>query len=382
MHLDCEKTVLENALAQVSRGISSRSPLPILGHILMEARGDELRLTATDLNVGVQTSIPVRVHEEGATTCSARLLGDIVGRLPAGPASLQTAREGSLTLKGGRAQFELATLPAEEYPRLPTPENVPTLVLPRKMLRAMVSRVGIAAAEVDESRPVMTGILTVLEGGEITLVATDGRRLARMSAAMEESETRQARVVIPARAMHEMVKIFGDGEGDVEVLVAESQVFFRVPGVQFHCRILEGSFPDFNRVIPKKFQRVCRLGRESLASALRRMIIVAQEKDSPNLVRLEFEPDKLVLSANTPDLGSAREEIPALLEGEALTIAFNGKFVLDCLMVLDAEEVQFDLQDESHSAVLRPLDEPTFDYVCMPVRLREMVSEPAGASQG
>lgn len=372
MHLDCEKTVLENALAQVSRGISSRSPLPILGHILMEARGDELRLTATDLNVGVQTSIPVRVHEEGATTCSARLLAEIVGKLPSGPASMQIAREGSLTLRSGRALFELATLPAEEYPRLPAPENVPALVLPRRLLRTMVHRVGIAAAEADESRPVMTGILAVLEPERVTLVATDGRRLARMSAAMEESDGRQARVVIPARAMQEMVKIFGDGEEEVEVLVSEAQVFFRVPGAQFHCRILEGSFPDYNRVIPRQFQRTCRLGRESLANSLRRVIIVAQEKDSPKLVRMEFTEDRLVLSANTPDVGSAREEISALLEGEPLTIAFNGKYVLDCLAVLDTEEVQFDLQDDSHSAVLRPLDDPDFDYVCMPVRLREL----------
>jgi len=236
----------------------------------------------------------------------------------------------------------------------------------------MVSRVGVAAAEADESRPAMTGILTALEDQRITLVATDGRRLARMSTMLEDSAERQARVIVTARAMHEMVKIFGDGEGQVEVLVAESQVFFRVPGAQFHCQILVAPFPDFNRVIPRQFQRTCRLGREALANSLRRMIIVAQEKDSPNLVRMEFEPERLVLSANTPDLGSAREEIPALLEGEPLTIAFNGKYVLDCLAVLDADEVQFDLQDESHSAVLRPLDDPDFDYVCMPVRLREL----------
>lgn len=375
MHLDCEKTVLENALGQVSRAISSRTPLPILGHILMEARGDELRLTATDLNVGVQTSIPVRVHEEGATTCSARLLADIVGRLPAGPTTLQTVREGSLKLNCGRARFEVATLPAEEYPSLPVPEGASSLRLPRKVLKAMVGRVGIAAAEVDESRPVMTGILTLMDSSRITLVATDGRRLARMSCELDQVSGGEARVVIPARAMHEMVKIFGEGEDEVEVLFAESQAFFRVPGIQFHCRILEGTFPDFNRVIPKGFQRSARMGREALASAIRRMIIVAQEKDSPHLVRMEFDPDRLVLSANTPDLGSAREEIPALLEGEPLVIAFNGKFVLDCLMVLDSEEVQLDLQDQSHSAVLRPLEDPSFDYVCMPVRLRELTPE-------
>jgi DNA polymerase-3 subunit beta len=380
MHLDCEKTVLENALSQVSRAISSRSPLPILGHILMEARGDELRVTATDLNVGVQTSIPVRVHAEGATTCSARLLADIVGRLPAGPTTLQTVREGSLKVTSGRARFEVATLPAEEYPTLPVPEHASSLRVPRRVLKMMVARVGIAAAEVDESRPVMTGILTILDASGITLVATDGRRLARMACELEQDGGGEARVVIPARAMHEMVKVFGDGEGEVEVLFADSQAFFRVPGIQFHCRILEGTFPDFNRVIPKSFQRTARLGREALANALRRMIIVAQEKDSPHLVRMEFEPDRLTLSANTPDLGSAREEIAALLDGGPLTIAFNGKFVLDCLSVMDAEEVQLDLQDESHSAVLRPLQDSSFDYVCMPVRLRELSAEPVGAA--
>lgn len=380
MHLDCEKTVLENALGQVSRAISARSPLPILSHVLFEARGDELRLTATDLNMGIQLSIPVRVQDEGSTTCSARLLAEIVGRLPAGPMSLETAREGALKVRSGRAQFEVATLPAEEYPSLPAAADVPTLRLPRNVLRTMVNRVGIAAADSDEARPVMTGILTVLEPERITLVATDGRRLARMSAALEEDEGRLARVVIPAKAMHELAKVFGEGEGDVEVRVAESQAFFRVPGVQFHCRLLEGTFPDFNRVIPKTFQRSCRLGRETMASALRRMVIVAKEKESPDLVRMEFEPDRLTLSANTPDLGSAREEIPALLEGEPLTIAFNGKFIVEALAVLDSDEVQMDLQDESHSAVLRPLDDAGFDYVCMPVRLREQAHEAAGVA--
>lgn len=382
MRLDCEKTVLESALGQVSRAISSRSPLPILTHVLFEARGDELRLTATDLNVGIQIAIPVRVHEEGATTCSARLIGEIVGRLPAGPITLETVREGSLKLQSGRAQFEVSTLPAEEFPSLPTPADASSLTLPQKVLRAMVSRVGTAAADSDEARPVMTGILTLLEAEQVTLVATDGRRLARMSTVLEEDEDRQARVVIPAKAMSELVRIFGDAEGEVEVRIAESQAFFRLPGVQFHCRLLEGTFPDFNRVIPKSFQRSCRIGREALMASLRRMVIVAQEKDSPHLVRMEFEPDRLTLSAYTPDLGSAREEIPALLEGEPLTIAFNGKYILDALTVLDRDEVQLDLQDESHSAVLRPLEDNSFDYVCMPVRLREPFPEPAGAAVG
>ena len=377
MHLDCEKTVLEGALAQVSRVISSHSPLPILSHILFEVHGEELRLSASDLNLGLQISIPVRVWEEGATTCSARLLADIVGRLPAGPLSLETAREGTLKLQSGRTRFEVSTLPAEEYPSLPAVAEAPTLHLPRKVLRSMVSRVGIAAADSDEARPVMTGILVILEAGQLTLVATDGRRLARMASALEE-EGGEARVVIPARAMKELARVLGDGEGEVEVRIAQSQAFFRVPGVQFHCRLLEGTFPDFNRVIPKTFQRTCRMGREALAGALRRMVIVAQEKDSPNLVRMEFEPDRLVLSANTPDLGSAREELPVVLDGEPLTIAFNGKFVGDALAVLDCDEVQLDLQDESRSAVLRPLEDPTFDYVCMPVRLREQSPEPAG----
>lgn len=377
MRLDCEKTALEGALGQVSRAISSRSPLPILTHVLLEARGDELRLSATDLNVGIQIAIPVRVEEEGATTCSAKLVSEIVSRLPAGPLNLETAREGALRLKSGRAQFEVPTLPAEEFPSLPSPANAPGLVLPQRVLRAMVNRVGTAAADSDEARPVMTGILTLLEASQLTLVATDGRRLARMSAALEEDEERHARVIIPAKAMSELVRIMGDKDGEIQVRLAESQAFFQVPGVQFHCRLLEGTFPDFNRVIPKQFQRTCRLGREALMGSLRRMVIVAQEKDSPGLVRMEFEPDSLRLSAYTPDLGSAREEIPALLEGEPLTIAFNGKYLLDALAGFDRDEVQLDLQDESHSAVMRPLDDPSFDYVCMPVRLREPFPEAA-----
>lgn len=376
MHLDCEQHTLESALSQVARAISSRTPLPILGHVLLEARGGELVLTATDLNVGVQVTMPVHVRVEGATTCSARLISEIVSRFPSGPVELKIHREGSLRISAGRAEFELSTLPAEEFPSLPEVREASTMTLPQGVLKRLVACVGIAAADTDEARPVMTGLLTVLEPGQVTLVATDGRRLARMSQPLAEDPQRIARVVVPARAMAEFVKLLTDAGGEVTVRVAESQIFFSLPGVSFHCRLIEGAFPDFQRVIPSSFQRRCRVAREPLSAALKRMIIVAREKDSPDLVKLEFSSDRLTLSAYTPDLGAAREELPALLEGEPLTIAFNGRYLQDALGVLEGEEIVLDLQDETRSAVLRPDAGEDFEYVCMPVRLREPLSGP------
>jgi DNA polymerase-3 subunit beta len=382
MRVTCEKSVLDNALTTVSRAISAKSPLPILSHVLLQAEPEGLTLVATDLNVGVRTQVAAPGAEAGALTCSASLLSEIVRRLPAGPVRLESVGEGSLKVSSGTAEFVVQTLPAEEFPNLPAGEDAPTLTLPQKTLKTMLSRVVVAAAEMDEARPVMMGVLCLLEPEALTMVATDGRRLARMTVALPKDPGRVGKMLVPARAMGELQRLLGDTDEPVQVQSGPGQAFFTVGTTTLNTRLLEGSYPDFRQVIPRSFLRTCRAGREQLAGALRRMLLVAQEKDSPHLVRMDFEPDRLILSAYTPDLGSGRDQVPVILEGEPLAIAFNGKLLLDVLGVLDTEEVQLDLQDECHSGVVRPLNDSDYDYVIMPVRLREPFPEAVLAGVG
>jgi DNA polymerase-3 subunit beta len=377
MKLTCEKKLFEDAVAAAGRAINPRSPLPILSHLLIEANPGVVKLTATDLDVGVSITVEAEVSEPGSVTCPARLMGEIVSKLPAGRVELETLAEGRMLLSCGSAKFELSTLPAEEFPSLPASEDGPSAHLPQDSLKSVIRQVAVAAASSqEESRAVMTGISISLEKGSLILVATDGRRLAcaRKSVQVPLIGEESLNVVVPARAMTELSRLVGT-EGDVSLAVGKSQAFFRFGNYALHCRLLEGRFPDYTKVVPTSFQRTCRIGREDFINGLRRMLVVAQEKRSPNLIRLRFSEDTLHLSANTPDLGSGDERLPIVFEGDDLTIGFNGKYLVDGLSVLESEEIQFDLQEDSKSAVIRPLGDTSYDYVVMPVKLRDVAED-------
>ena len=377
MKLACEKKLFEEAVAAAARAINPRSPLPILSHLLIEATPGQVKLTATDLDVGMSIKVDSDVSVPGAVTCPAKLMGEIVSKLPPGRVELETLSEGRMLLSCGTSKFELSTLPAEEFPSLPSMDETSSAQLPQDSLKGVIRQVAVAAASSqDESRAVMTGISIGLNAGTLTLVATDGRRLAcaRKSVQVPLIGEESLNVVVPARALIELSRL-SSSDGDVSLSVGKSQAFFRFGNYALHCRLLEGRFPDYTKVVPTEFSKTCRIGREDFINGLRRMLVVAQEKRSPNLIRLRFSDDILHLSANTPDLGSGDERLPIVYQGEELTIGVNGKYLVDGLTVLDCEEVQLDLQEETKSAVLRPLGDTSYDYVVMPVKLRDIAED-------
>lgn len=377
MHLTCEKKLFEDAVLACTRAINPRSPLPILSHLLIEAKGSVIKLTATDLDVGLSIQLEAEIEEEGSITCPARLMQDIVSKFPAGKVQLKTLQEGRMSLSCGSSRFELSTLPAEEFPSLPELDETSTAQLPQNSLKSAIRQVAMAAASSqDESRAVMTGIHVTLQDGTLTLVATDGRRLACVRKIVEVPLIGEEKisVVVPARALLELSRLV-DESGDVSVQVGQNQAFFKFDNYALHCRLLEGRFPDYTKVVPTQFERTCRIGRDDFTQGLKRMLVVAQEKRSPNLIRLKFSGDTLHLSANTPDLGSGDERLPIIYEGDDLVIGFNGKYLVDGLGVLDSEEIQFDLQEETKSAVIRPLGDTSYDYVVMPVKLRDVAED-------
>lgn len=377
MQLTCEKKKFEEAVNACARAINPRSPLPILSHLLLEARGSEVKLTATDLDVGLSIQLEAEISEPGSITCPARLMQDIVSKFPAGRVELNTLAEGRMLLSCGSSKFELSTLPAEEFPSLPELDETSSAQLPQSSLRSAIKQVSVAAASSqDESRAVMTGIHVTLEEGSLTLVATDGRRLAcsRKQVDVPLVGEEKLSVVVPARALIELSRLISS-DGDVSLKVGRSQAFFRFDTYSLHCRLLEGRFPDYTKVVPTSFNRTCRIGRDDFVQGLKRMLVVAQEKRSPNLIRLRFDEDTLQLSANTPDLGSGDERLPVVYEGDTLTIGFNGKYLVDGLAVLETEEIQFDLQEDTKSAVIRPLGDTSYDYVVMPVKLRDIAED-------
>ena len=375
MELECEKNHLVQALQVVSRAINTRSPLPILSHVLFQSRGEQLSCTATDLDFGVVISVPASGIDSGSVACPARLLGDIVAKLPGAPVRLKAQADGRLHLHCGRSKFEISTLPAEEFPGIPQPGDLPQVGAPQKLLKSAIRRVAFATASSEESRAVMTGVYTHIDGSLLTLVATDGRRMAYQELTIDNPDNLQVQAIVPGRAMQELSRLLGDSDEPVFFSLAQGQFYCSIGNVSMHSRLLEGVFPDYRRVLPQSFQRFGRVGRESMLGAIQRMLVVAQEKQSPNLIVMDLETDLMTLSANTPDVGVATEEVAVVYEGEPLKIAFNGKYVVDALSVLDCEEIELDLQDDTRSGVIRPYAQQDYKYVVMPVRLREVVEE-------
>jgi DNA polymerase-3 subunit beta len=377
MELECEKNLLVQALGVVSRAINPRSPLPILSHVLFSCQGDQLSCTATDLDFGVVISLNASALDPGSVACPARLLNDIVAKLPGAPVKLKANQDGRLHIHCGRSKFEISTLPAEEFPGIPQPGELPQVGAAQRSLKGAIRRVTFATASSEESRAVMTGVYTHIDGSQLTLVATDGRRMAYQELTIDNPDGLQVQAIVPGRAMLELSRLLGDTEEPVYFSLAQGQFYCSIGNAAMHSRLLEGVFPDYRRVLPQNFQRFARVGRESLLGAIQRMLVVAQEKQSPNLIVMDVDGEVMTLSANTPDVGVAQEEVAVVYEGEPLKIAFNGKYVVDALSVLDCEEVEFDLQDDTRSGVIRPFGQTDYKYVVMPVRLREVVEEAA-----
>lgn len=384
MRFSVEKPVFEEAIQTCARAVNAKSPLPVLSHILVEAHGNTVRLTATDLDFGIELEVAAEVLEEGSRALPARLLSDIVSRLPAAPVTVETD-EARIRIRCGRSKFEVASIDGSEFPSIPVAENAAEFAFPQREFRAMVKKVGTACATSDESRAVMTGILTQVEGGTLRMVATDGRRMGLAEFTTPDDALAAAlgggrealSVIVPGKAMQEVARISADSEEPLRLLLSSNMMHCTVRNVSMHCRLLEGSFPDYKRVLPTEFQRCLRMGRDALLAGLKRMLIVAQERQSPNLIVLDLADGTLDLSANTPDLGLGAEEIPVIYEGAPLRIAFNGLYMQQVLSVLECDEVQVQLQDDTRSAVLRPWGDEGFRYVLMPVRLREAVVEEA-----
>lgn len=375
MKLTIPRDTLAAAVDRVARLASKRSPLPILKCVLLQAEDGCLRLSATDLqlSVSIQTEANVEIGGEGSVAVPGALLGDLVKRLPDGQVSIETTNgDTRIQFRSGRSKLHLNSLPGEEFPSLPVPEGAGSVEIPQPEFCALVRRVSRVAAKQDEARPALTGILVQGHPDQIFACATDGRRLSWTSTPLPEQDGRQIEAVVPAVALGEIIHLLG-GEGPVLARMDKdsTRITFEAENILASSQLLAGAFPDFNRVIPKTFSAACTCSRNDLRQALQRMLLVANEKDSPSLVVLDFQPDSIRFSANTPDLGGGEDSISATLAGDPLRCAFNGAYLLDALAAIETPEVEWRLQDPTKSSVLRPPSDDRSAHVIMPVRLRE-----------
>ena len=356
-----------SALQAVAGIVERRHTLPILANVLIRKSGAQIELTTSDLEIQVRTT--AELGGDGgnfATTVGARKLIDILRSMPVDQTVSLSAAQNKLTLQGGKSRFTLQTLPAEDFPLVQEAASFgPVFSVPQKTLKDLLNQVSFAMA-VHDIRYYLNGILFVAEGKQLSLVATDGHRLAFANATLDVEVPRQE-VILPRKTVLEMQRLLSDAEGAIEMQFASNQAKFSFGGMEFVTKLVEGKFPDYNRVIPKNHKNAVTLGRAPLLASLQRTAILTSEKFKG--VRLNIEPGTLRVASNNAEQEEAVDELDIDYGGDAIEIGFNVTYLIDALANMDQEMVKMELADSNSSALITIPENSTFKYVVMPMRI-------------
>ena len=373
MKVTCLQENLAHGLAIVGRGVSTRGSLPILGNVLLRTDAGRLRLTATNLEVGINCWVPAKVDDEGAITVPAKLFIDFVNSLPAGNIELSlNVRTKTVHLKSGPYEANIKGMEAEEFPIIPQIPDKPTTRMEQAMLRRMIAEVAFVAAT-DDSRPVLTGVLTTFSGDMVTMAAADPYRLSVRHGKLLDRVDPPVEVIIPAKSLLEVVRVLqgtDDATVDIFVTPSKSQVIFHTDEADLMSRIIEGQFPNYRQVIPSTSTTKIIARREELLEATRLASYFA--RDAANMLRFQVDPSgdpSLVITANAAEIGDNTGRVDATVEGQATTIAFNSRFVADALSSLSAPEIALELGGPLAPGVVRIVGDDSYLHVVMPLRI-------------
>lgn len=368
MRIVCEKKHLHEAVQTVARAVSSRSTLPILNNILFETRDNEAVLSTSDLEIGIRRRLPLTVEEPGSTTIPARLFNEVINNLPEAPVVVESDDRELILVTCEKSEYHLHGLPADEFPIIPEISSTVSAVLPQNLLRDMI-RQTIFATSNDETRAILTGALLDLEETTLRLVATDTHRLALRQGELPISKSSaHSSVIIPARALHEVVRLLReDEETEVRIDIAENQVQFQIDETAIISRLIEGQFPNYERVIPSDHEKALTINTALFRDAVRRCAIVARE--DANKIVFRSSGNRLTLTADSQRVGRAQEEIPIELEGEPVEIAFNAQYLIDVLNVIDTEQIRFELGGALNPGTIKPVGKEDYVYVLMPMQI-------------
>ncbi|HVV56908.1 MAG TPA: DNA polymerase III subunit beta [Gaiellaceae bacterium] len=363
LRITAPRDELAARLALVARGVSTRTAVLVLGGIQLRAEGGRLHLAATDMEVSLRASLEAQVEGEGTAVVPGRLLLDIARSLPDGDVTVEhKPEEAVVVVSAGTANYRLHTYSAEDFPRLPEVDTAALHTIDREALIETVARVGRSASR-DESRPVLTGILVRFEPGKIVMAATDSYRLAvketEVSGALPELDA-----IIPARALQELARIAG-GADELQLGMLENHVVFGADGTWLTTRRIDGQFPSYRQLLPEQFEHEVLLPRDELLEVVRRVSLMAQ-RNSP--LRLRFAEGELTVSAQTQDVGEARESLPAPYNADTLEIGFNAEFLRDGLESVESDSIRFKLISPLRPAVLEG-ETDDYVYLIMPIRL-------------
>jgi DNA polymerase-3 subunit beta len=366
LKLTIKRDELVAKLSIVSRAVSTRTATQSLSGILLSADGDGVSLCATDLEVGLKTTLTADASSEGTVLLPGRLLAEVSRSLGDPEVEIELREsERDVEIRSGGSSFHLRVLASEDFPTFPEAETEP-LSLPAAALAETVELVARAASR-DDMRPVLTGVLVSASGSELTMVATDSYRLAVKRTELSEPIDGELEANIPAKALRELGRIVAsDGVETVSVSLQRNQAIFKAGAIVLNTRLIEGQFPNFRQLLPESYEHDVRLPRQELLEVTRRISQLAQ-RNAP--LRLSFAPGELTVAASTPDVGDAEEAMPAAFEGEPLEIGFNPEFLREGIESVEGDEVLLRLISPLRPGLLQPLADEDFRYLVMPIRL-------------
>ena len=367
MKATIERAVLLKSLGHVQSVVERRNTIPILSNVLMEARDDgSLRLMATDLDLQVDETIPANVSQAGATTVSAHTFFDIVRKLPEGSQVELTAAEGKMQVIAGRSRFNLSTLPRDDFPVIAEGDLPTRFELPAATLREIIEKTRFAISS-EETRYYLMGIFFHVVDEQLRAAATDGHRLARITVSRPDGADGMPDVIVPRKAVNELYRLLEELEGTVEISMSPTKIRFGLGSAILTSKLIDGTFPDYNRVIPTANDKLLKLDPKSFSAGVDRVSTIASEKT--RAVKMSVDRDKVTLSVTSPENGVATEELPADYGSDGLEIGFNARYLLDILSEIDGDTVEVHLADAAAPTLLRENDKSNALYVLMPMRV-------------
>jgi DNA polymerase-3 subunit beta len=363
MKFSISKEALLEGLQKVQHVVSTRTTLPILSNVLLVAKNGRLTFTTTDLDVGITGSVEAKIDKEGATTLPAKRLVNIVRELPASEVEISVDAKNVASIQSGPSFFKIIGLGQDDFPPLPDFEGAKEFRMPQPLLRDGLKKTSYAIST-DETRYVLNGIYTSFREGKLTLVATDGRRLAMVENDLDFPASHETDVIVPTKAVQELQRLLGDS-GEVLIRLSDSQISFSIGDHLLISKLIEGNYPNYRQVIPGDSTERVELPRESVFDTVRRVSLLSSDKS--NSVKLVFGANSVEVTANSPDVGEARETMEVQYDGKPMQIAFNPEFLMAPLRNLESETVYLDLIDEMSPGVIRI--DGSFLYVIMPMRV-------------
>ena len=366
MKFSCEKYLLQSACGTASRAAASKSPIPALEGLLLQA-SDRLTVTGYDLKKGIYTQLEAEVKEQGSVVVGARLFGEMIRRLPDGIVTISTDINNNVNVKCGKSEFNFMGISPEDYPEMPVVDGVNNIALPQKILGSMINQTIFAVAD-NDMRPIYTGTLFDIEGEELTMVAVDGYRLAKRSEKLESARMENCSFVVPGSALADIERICGDSEELVKISVGAKHISFSIGETVVISRRLEGEFLNYKKSIPDSFKYTVKVDRGELMSAIDRVALIVSERNT-SPVRMSFNDGSIDCLCVTP-IGRAEDVCTCEGSGEGLQIGFNDRYLKDALKAAGTEELNVCLNSASSPCVITAADgSENFTYMILPVRL-------------